>query len=219
MLNDFKKADSDEGNLLYIIFDKIYSVLDLLSPIFNEDPQTFMIAFLEVAYKFNKLKDYFKGLTKDKPYDLILDAEYLLFSNQNFLKLISVIIEGYYDIMKNKDLNKGTLLKLEIIHDLYPYLINLIKDDDFKEFIKKCFLIFLYNNSESKFFSQEYDVKLLGEEAKQLYDKIKNKESVKELNNKIFEIFNKYLESYIILFIDALVNNELFPNINIEIEN
>ena len=219
MLNDFKNTDSVVVNILYNILDKIYSILDLLTPLLEDDPQAFMVAMIQIGNKFNKLKDYINGIVKDTPYDLLLDAEYILFSNKNFYKLINIIIEGYYDIMKNKDLDEEKLLKLEIFYDLYPYFINLLKDDDFKDFIKKCLLIFLYNNNEHELFSQEYDVKLLGEEAKQIYnDKIKNNESLKEFNNKIFEIFDKYLENYIILFIDSLVNNDLFQNMNFEIE-
>ncbi len=49
--------------------------------------------------------------------------------------------------------------------------------------------------------------------AKQIYnDKIKNIESLKVLNNKNF------YEHYIIIFIDTLVINDLFQNMNFEIE-
>ena len=123
LVNDLKNTDSEVGNLLYNIFDKIYSLLNLFSPILNEDPKSFIAAIIEIKKKVNNLNDYFNfnELIKDIPYDLLLDAEYILFSDPNFNELLDIIFEGYYDIIKifnifsrNRMINDMNFYTLEI---------------------------------------------------------------------------------------------------------
>ena len=97
----------------------------MFSPILNEDPKSFIAAIIEIKKKVNNLNDYFNfnELIKDIPYDLLLDAEYILFSDPNFNELLDIIFEGYYDIIKIFNI----FSRNRMINDMNFYTFNTLE--------------------------------------------------------------------------------------------
>jgi len=217
ILNDLQNVDSVEGNLLREILDKVYSILDMLSPLLDKDPQIFLEALQELGNKFQKLSEYFEGLVTSYPYDLLLNVEIDILTNEKIIKLLESCKDDVLYLYKknlDEDEEEYDSTYFDIISEIYPNILDLLRSDDFKEFIKKCGLIFLYNNQDHSQFNQEYDVKELGEEAKQIFhDKIMNNEDYKKCLDKISEknpyLSHDMINNYVVLFIYALVNNKL----------
>ena len=207
ILNDFKDPKTDGEKFIKEILEIISQILDSLSPLLDLDPKTFVAALIQISYKFNNLEEYFQKLIESTYFDDIIDGYFSLLSNENVIKIYEQL-EILYFLKKN--MNEENAIYIEIIEEIYPNIINLMKSDDFKELIKKCLLIVSYNQLGKERFKKEYDVKVLGEEAKKIYnDKIKNNEDFKIIVNKIIEkvpfINQSMIDSYINSYIDDLV--------------
>jgi len=217
ILNDLQDVDTEEGKLLKEILDKVYSTLYLLSPVLDKDPETFLKALQALGTKFFKLSVYFEGLVTSFPYDFLLNVEIDLLTNEKIIKLLESCKDDVLYLFKKGFYEDYTYV--DIFSEIYPNILGLLRTDDFKEFIKKCGLIFLYNNYDHSKFSQEYDVKELGEEAKKIFnDKIINNEDYKKCLDKISEkisyLSHDMLNYYVLMLIDSLVKNKLFIEID-----
>ena len=212
ILNDYKDPKTDGEKFIYEILDKISSILELLNPMLDSDPQTFLKALIQISDKFNKLNDYFEGLIANTNIDEIIDAYFSLLTNDNCIQMYEMLKDDFiYFIQKDMGL-EGDFYS-EIISDIYPNIINLSKSDDVIEFLKKFALISACKEFSPDHFSKEYDVKALGEEAKKIYnEKIKNNEDFKKIVSKITEkvpfISQSIIDSYINSFIDDLVKRD-----------
>ena len=212
ILNDYKDPKTDGEKFIYEILDKISSILELLNPILDSDPQTFLKTLIQISDKFSKLNDYIEGLIANTNIDDIIDAYFSLLTNDNCIQMYEMLKDDFiYFIQKDMGL-EGDFYS-EIISDIYPNIINLSKSDDVIEFLKKLALISAYKEFSPDHFSKEYDVKALGEEAKKIYnEKIKNNEDFKKIVSKINEkipfISQTIIDSYINSIIDDLVKRD-----------
>ena len=204
ILNEYKDVDSVEGQLIYDILDRIYSVLDLLSPLLDKDPQTFMMAMVEVGAKLNKLKNYFQEIVADVPIDSLLNAAFKIIFDKKFLKFLESAKDDFFYFLK-KQMDEDDYMYYDIVYELYPYFINLLELDDFQEFIKKSVLILLYNSEDHSHFSKEYDVQALGKEVKQIYNELKNNDNFKQI---VVTITEDIIDTFMTMFIDAVINND-----------
>jgi len=216
ILNDFKNPKTEGEKFIYEVLEKISQILDLLSPLLDKDPQSFVIALFQISDKLNNLNEYFEELIENTYFDEIIDGYFALLSNENVIKLYEQLEEDILYFLK-KNMNEEYAIYIEMIEEIYPNILNLMKSDDFKEFLKKLLLITSYNQLGKKRFSKEYDVKALGEEAKQIYnDKIKNNEDFKTIVSKITEkvpfISQSMIDSYINSYIDSIVNNTFYDD-------
>jgi len=210
ILNDYKDSKTEGEKLIYEVLEKIYEVLEILKPLLDSDPQTFLFTLMQISDKIN-LEEYFNKLFENTYVDVIIDAYFSFLSNENIFKIYDSLKDDIFYFLK-KFMNEENAVYIELIEEVYPNIINLIKSDEYKEFWKKCLLIQLYNQLGKERFSKEYDVKVLGEEAKEIYnDKIKNNEDFKIIVSKITEkipfISQSMIDSYINSYIDSLVNN------------
>ena len=212
ILNDYKDPKTDGEKFIYDVLDKVSSILELLNPMLHSDPQTFLEALIQISDKFNKLEDYIEGLIEDVNIDEVIDAYTSLLKNDNIIQMYDLLKDDIIYFIQ-KDMGPEGALYSEIISDIYPNLINLIKSDEAIEFIKKFALISAYNDFSPDHFSKEYDVKALGEEAKKIYsEKIKNNEDFKKIVSKITEkvpfIDQSLIDSYFNSMIDDLVEGD-----------
>ena len=211
ILNEFKNPKTNGEKFIYEVLDKISQIIDLLAPLLDKDPQTFLDAFIQINNKFTKYGDYFQLLIENINIDELIDAYFSFLTNDKIIQIYEILKDDIIYFLK-KDLGEEGAIYCDIIDEIYPNIINLIKSDDVIEFLKKILLISYYNGLGPDHFRKEYDVKVLGEEAKKIYnDKIKNNEDFKIIVSKITEkipfISQSMIDYYINYYIDSLVNN------------
>ena len=189
ILNDFKNPKTNGEKVIYEVLEKFSSVLELLYPILDSDPQTFSEALIQILNKFDNLDEYFLKIIQITNIDEIIDAFFSLFTNKKVIKMYEVLKDDIIYLFK-KEMGPEGAIYSDIFADVYPNIINLIKNDDVIKFLKKITLITEYYHYSLDHFSKKYDIKALGNEIKEIYNnKIKNNKDY----NKIVE---KYIEKF-----------------------
>ena len=209
IFNDYKNPKTEGEKFINEVLEKISPLLDLLTPLLNKDPQTFFEVLIQIGKKLENF-DY-EALIENTYFDVLLDGYFTLLTNENVLQICDLLKDDILYFIK-KYVPKENVIYFEMIEEIYPNIINLMRSNDIKDFLQNCYLIFAYNKLGAKRFSKEYDVNKLGDEAKQIYfDKIKNNEDFKKIVSKISEtipfINQSMIDTYIDSYIDNLVNN------------
>jgi hypothetical protein len=203
ILNDFKNPKTNGEKVIYEALEKYSSVLELLYPILDSDPQTFLEALNQIVNKIDNLDEYFEEIIQNTNIDELIDAYFSLYTNKKVIKMYEVLKDDIIYLFK-KEMGPEGAIYSDIFADVYPNIINLIKNDDVIKFLKKITLITVYYHYYLDN-GKKFDIKTLGNEIKEIYNnKIKNNKDF----NKIVENFpylnQSLIEYYINKYIDAL---------------
>ena len=209
ILNDFKNPKTNGEKVIYEVLEKYSSVLELLYPILDSDPQTFLEALILISNKLDDLYEYFKEIIQFTYIDEIIDAFFSLIKNEKIIKMFELLKDDIIYLFKKIMGPEGAIYS-DIFADVYPNIINLLKNDDAIKFLNKMVLITEYYHYSPYHFSKKYDIKALGNEIKEIYNnKIKNNKDYNKIVKKYIEKFpyiNKsFIEEFFNEYIDALV--------------
>ena len=209
ILNDFKNPKTNGEKVIYEALEKYSSVLELLYPILDSDPQTFSEALIQIVNKFDNLDEYFEEIIQITYIDELIDAYFSLLTNKKVIKMYEVLKDDIIYLFK-KIMGPEDAIYSDIFADVYPNIINLIKNDDVIKFLKKITLITEYYHYSLDHFSKKYDIKALGNEIKEIYNnKIKNNKDYNKIVEKYIEKFpylnQSFIEEFFNQYIDALV--------------
>ena len=100
ILNDYKDPKTDGEKFIYEILDKISSILELLNPILDSDPQTFLEALIQIANKFDNLDEYFEEIIQITYIDELIDAYFSLLTNKKVIKMYEVLKDDIIYLFK-----------------------------------------------------------------------------------------------------------------------